>query len=272
MLKNKIIICAGIAVCALLVNLGNPLTTKSDTKTTKPTNDSSTKHRNFIQIQNNQIYKPPIQEIQPQDTIKINKDKTQEIETNIAPDDNSDKEISVPDSTEPTESESDTKNQETESPKIRAFLDTIAWAEVDDIDAIGYQALVFNGKFTSFATHPKIKQCAPINDRTTCSTAAGRYQVMDYEWDRLAPILGLKDFSPQSQDAIALELIREKGAIEDIENDQFEEAACKVGTVWASFPCNNYNQNAKSMEELKEVYEQLKENYESPNYQQPPSS
>ncbi len=145
--------------------------------------------------------------------------------------------------------------------ETKAFLDTIAWAETGTTGAEGYKSLVFKGKFNSFATHPKIKQCALIKGRQVCSTAAGRYQMMDFNWDKLSPRLGLDDFSPASQDRMALELIRQKGAIEDVSTGQFEVAACKVGGIWASFPCNSYSQNPKSMAQLKAFYKQQLHKY-----------
>ena len=55
--------------------------------------------------------------------------------------------------------------------ETKAFLDTIAWAETGSAGTEGYKALVFKGKFKSFATHPKIKQCALIKGRHLCSDA-----------------------------------------------------------------------------------------------------
>ena len=142
------------------------------------------------------------------------------------------------------------------SPELRAFLDTIAWAETGTTEAISYQTLVFNGLFNDFSTHPKIKQCGSIGGRRVCSNAAGRYQIMGFNWDELAPKLGLKDFSPASQDQMALYFIQRKGAMEDVLAGRFEKATCKVGKIWASLPCNNYKQHPKSMSVLKQFYQQ----------------
>lgn len=139
--------------------------------------------------------------------------------------------------------------------RVKAFLDMIAWGETGRIDRKGYNTLVFKGKFRNFSKHPKIKRCAPINRRIVCSTAAGRYQVLDFIWDRLKYKLRLKDFSPVSQDKIALHLIIQKGALADVKAGRFEKAVCKVGSVWTSMPCgNNYRQNPKSMRQLKFIY------------------
>lgn len=149
------------------------------------------------------------------------------------------------------------------SPELKAFLDVISWAETGTIEASSYSILVFRGTFNDFSTHPKLKQCKVVNGRRLCSNAAGRYQVMGFNWDRLAPKLGLKDFSPESQDKIALYLINQKGAMPDILAGRFEQAICKVGGVWASFPCNRYDQNPKNMSQLRAIYEQQLLHYQN---------
>ena len=45
------------------------------------------------------------------------------------------------------------------------------------------------------------------------STGAGRYQLLSRWWDAYRKQLGLKDFSPKSQDAVALQQIKERGAL-----------------------------------------------------------
>ncbi|MFH7029377.1 MAG: lysozyme [Heteroscytonema crispum UTEX LB 1556] len=142
------------------------------------------------------------------------------------------------------------------SPKMQAFLATIRWAETGNSGTESYRKLVFNGTFNNFSTHPLQKQCAPINGKQVCSTAAGAYQMLDKSWYDLQSKLKLSDFSPVSQDRMAVEYIRRSGAIADIESGNFDKAACKVGRVWASFPCNSYNQNPKTTTELNNYYQQ----------------
>jgi muramidase (phage lysozyme) len=142
------------------------------------------------------------------------------------------------------------------SPRMQAFLSTIRWAETGTSGTESYNKLVFNGTFNDFSTHPLIKQCASINGKQTCSTAAGAYQMLDESWYDLQSKLKLSDFSPVSQDRMAVEYVRRNGAITDIESGNFSKAACKVGKIWASFPCNSYNQNPKRMGELSNYYRQ----------------
>lgn len=156
----------------------------------------------------------------------------------------------------PQQTEQVVQQQSNYSPRLQAFLDTIAWAETGTPEEEGYRKIVFGGKFNSFKTHPLIKNCGLIRGKRICSTAAGRYQMMDFNWPKLKRRLRLKDFSPRSQDKMALALINEKGALPDIEAGRFEIAAKKIGGVWASFPHNSYRQNPKSMARLKSYYVQ----------------
>lgn len=138
---------------------------------------------------------------------------------------------------------------------LKAFLDTIAWAETGTAGEEGYKSLVFGGKLTNFNSHPNTKQCAPINGKRICSTAAGRYQMLNINWKELQPKLDLSDFSPASQDKMAIELIKRKGAYQDVLAGDFDSAARKVGGIWASFPNNNYGQNPKSLARLRNFYQ-----------------
>ncbi|MEH1928104.1 glycoside hydrolase family 24 protein [Nostoc sp.] len=152
-----------------------------------------------------------------------------------------------------------------DSPRLSAFLATIRWAETGTSEPESYRKLVFNGTFNNFSTHPLKKQCAPINGKNVCSTAAGAYQMLDKSWYDIQPKLNLKDFSPASQDKMAIEYIRRNNALSDIEAGRFDTAICKVGRVWASLPCNNYAQPQKSLAELRSVYQKNLEKYRGIN-------
>jgi lysozyme len=65
------------------------------------------------------------------------------------------------------------------------------------------------------------------------STAAGRYQIIKPTWLSLKSKLGLPDFSPASQDAAAIELIRQRGALADVQAGRIESAVNKCAKVWA---------------------------------------
>lgn len=81
----------------------------------------------------------------------------------------------------------------------RFVLDKIASGEAPD-----YNVLFGGGTFKDFSRHPGIR--TPIPGKNDYSTAAGRYQFIEDTWKGQAEKLGLKDFSPGSQDIAAWDL------------------------------------------------------------------
>lgn len=132
---------------------------------------------------------------------------------------------------------------------IRAFLDMIAFAEGTS-GANGYRTLFGGRLFDSYADHPRVF----VPFRNTTSSAAGRYQFLAKTWDTLARRLGLTDFSPENQDAAAIELIRERGALNDVKAGRVEVAVGKVRKIWASLPGAGYNQPEKNITALVRAY------------------
>ena len=49
-------------------------------------------------------------------------------------------------------------------------------------------------------------------------------------------MLGLKDFSPKSQDAVALQQIKERGALPMIDRGDIRQAIDRCSNIWASLP------------------------------------
>lgn len=153
---------------------------------------------------------------------------------------------------------------------LRAFLDTLAVSEgTFDRDASGgYGVLFGGGTFADFADHPgelgwpglKLTdaQCAGAGYGPGCvSTAAGRYQIIRPTWRVLKERLGLADFSPASQDAAAIELIRHAGALDDAELGRFDAAVSRVRSIWASLPGAGYGQYENSLTALRDHYVSL---------------
>jgi muramidase (phage lysozyme) len=86
------------------------------------------------------------------------------------------------------------------------------------------------------------------------STAAGAYQIIKPTWVTLALRLRLPDFEPASQDAAAVELIREAGALSLINSGQFVEAILKCRNIWASLPGSTSGQPQTVMSSLVTLY------------------
>ena len=52
--------------------------------------------------------------------------------------------------------------------------------------------------------------------------------------------LGLKDFSPKGQDAVALRQIKERGALPMIDRGDIRQAIDRCSNIWASLPGAGY--------------------------------
>lgn len=125
--------------------------------------------------------------------------------------------------------------------RIRPFLDLLSKAE--GTTSHGYQTMFGGGKIDDLSDHPRKKLPFTQTDgKRNYSSAAGKYQIIEPTWDRTAKALGLKDFSPISQDVAALYLMDEAGALDDVANGNFEAAVDKLGPVWASLPTSPYPQ------------------------------
>jgi len=86
------------------------------------------------------------------------------------------------------------------SPEARALLDTIAGSE-----SPGYDVIFGGSKFKDFSKHPEKDVKIPWRPGLT-SNAAGRYQFLSTTYNPIAKKLGLKDFTPDSQDRAAWDL------------------------------------------------------------------
>ena len=123
---------------------------------------------------------------------------------------------------------------------VKKFLDFLGRAEGAD-----YNTIVGGKQFTDFRAHPRV---IGLTTKEGTSTAAGKYQIVGSTYDEIAPKLGIRDFTPDSQDRIAIELIRRKGALEDVRNGNFDAAIGKLGNIWASLPSSPYSQPKRSPE------------------------
>jgi muramidase (phage lysozyme) len=134
-----------------------------------------------------------------------------------------------------------------------AFLEMVAQSEVGaalmaETDN-GYNVLVGATAanpltFGDYSTHPDILNSA------LDSTAAGRYQINHPTWITLGNQTGLTDFSPATQDTMALQLAANKGALADIDAGNLQAACIKCGPVWASLGFNSYGQHTNGMASL----------------------
>lgn len=133
-------------------------------------------------------------------------------------------------------------------PQLKAFLGTIAFSELghEIIEASddGYNVLVGSlpGRvrlFDSYADHPR--QLVKLRPGLQ-STAAGRYQILARIFDAYRGPLRLPNFGKASQDKIAIKLISECEAMDDILYGDIRSAIAKCASRWASFPGSGYGQ------------------------------
>ena len=125
----------------------------------------------------------------------------------------------------------------------KAFLDMLAWSEELITDVRKPEIMVMTSLqaelFTDYSDHPR--KLVTLNPKLK-STGAGRYQLLSRWWDAYRKQLGLKDFSPKSQDAVALQQIKERGALPMIDRGDIRQAIDRCSNIWASLPGAGYGQ------------------------------
>ena len=107
----------------------------------------------------------------------------------------------------------------------------VEWKPITDVRKPrnhGYDVIVGGELFTDYSDHPR--KLVTLNPKLK-STGAGRYQLLSRCGDAYRKQLGLKDFSPKSQDAVALQQIKERGALPMIDRD-IRQAIDRCSNIW----------------------------------------
>ena len=152
------------------------------------------------------------------------------------------------------------------TPLRRIYLDFIAACEGTDkkldLTPTGYDVLFGGSKFTDFSKHPQKK--VPFGK--TYSTAAGRYQIMDYTEKWLLQNLNFPpngvSFLPEFQDQRCLYLIQAKRkALREVDTDNFKEFCEKCSYEWASILPSRYGQGYLTLKSMTDIYLKLKALY-----------
>jgi muramidase (phage lysozyme) len=151
----------------------------------------------------------------------------------------------------------DNTDNSTAQLNINAFLNAIRVGE-GTAKTDGYYILFGGGRFVDDGDHPALQGWQGVKlspaiaaaagfKNGAVSTAAGAYQINRPTWLRLQNKMNLPDFSPASQDAAALQLISEKGALSDVKAGRVQSAVDKVKKIWASLPNAGYGQREVTM-------------------------
>ena len=129
---------------------------------------------------------------------------------------------------------------------VQAFLSMIRRFESNG----DYNVLYGGDHFVSYAQHPQVRVpfFNPKTQKNDYSTAAGAYQINWPTWNTILRHAGNGDFSPASQDAAAVWLLKLNGALPDIMDGDFNSAIRKASATWASLPFTDSKQAHVSMQ------------------------
>lgn len=146
---------------------------------------------------------------------------------------------------------------------VAAFLFMLRQAEGTEAGGDPYRTCYgYRHQVQSLAEHPAVSgewagerlpdaMCRAAGFSPGCvSTAAGAYQIIRPTWKRIRASLGLPDFGPRSQDAAAIELIRSRGALADVQAGRVRVAVNKCRNEWASLPGNYAGQGQRAIGNL----------------------
>jgi muramidase (phage lysozyme) len=117
--------------------------------------------------------------------------------------------------------------------------------------------------FDGYADHPR--QIVDIKNKDGVvvlqSSAAGRYQILEHNFDVYKKQLNLPDFGHDAQDAIAVQMIKEVKAYPMILAGQIQAAVVASSSRWASLPnaagASAYGQPVQKMQRLVLAYQRF---------------
>jgi muramidase (phage lysozyme) len=114
-----------------------------------------------------------------------------------------------------------------------------------------YDVLYGGGKFDSMDAHPNVH--VPFTDPRTgkdnYSTAAGAYQINFPTWrDEIQPANNFPDFTPPSQDAAAIYLLKKIGAYDALVAGDIDTFLRRASRKWASLPYSTAQQHPQALQ------------------------
>ena len=126
----------------------------------------------------------------------------------------------------------------------KAFLDMLAWSEGTDNGRQktrnhGYDVIVGGELFTDYSDHPR--KLVTLNPKLK-STGAGRYQLLFPLQGCLPQAAWPERLLSEKSDAVALQQIKERGALPMIDRGDIRQAIDRCSNIWASLPGAGYGQ------------------------------
>lgn len=117
-------------------------------------------------------------------------------------------------------------------PNVRAFLRALCYClggGVDFLDGAIRGRRNDPWRFTDFSTHP-----GPGHDGR--STAAGLYRITREAWQEVGARMDLSDFSADTQELIAVEMLRQLGVLGKIQAGDIDATLSLAGAAWPGLP------------------------------------
>lgn len=154
------------------------------------------------------------------------------------------------------------------TPNISAFLTMTAHSEGCDLKPDPYRVCFsYVHTIVDLSYHPAEKRPdgsvewhgEPLSDQLCSlaglgpgciSTAAGKYQITHPTWAGLKALLKLSNFGPGAQDDCAVQLIKQRGALELVNAGRIADAIALCHPLWASFPGSTAGQPQKPITDL----------------------
>lgn len=136
-----------------------------------------------------------------------------------------------------------------QDPNVRAFLDVLALHESGG----RYNVSVGGATFSDMSKHPEMYRADLDSD------AAGRYQFISTTYKPIAARLGIKDFSAQSQDLVAVQYLKDLGVLDEIQSGdpaKIQSAVDRLkGSKWTGLKKYRSGQAVKYFEQRKSAYQ-----------------
>lgn len=156
------------------------------------------------------------------------------------------------------------------NPNLKAILKVIRTTEGTEKASNPY-AVTYGYKHTikNFSDHPTntgewsggslpTAYCNAAGYGSGCvSTAAGAYQFIRPTWNSLKSKLGLSNFGADAQDRAAIELIKQRGAYQDVLDGNITNALKKISKEWASLPFATAGQPKYGVQDTLNLYKKF---------------